>query len=47
MAHGVGVFIGSLSKGSINRKLAKALERLAPDGLELAEIPIGRGLRPG
>ena len=38
--HRVGYIVGSLAKGSINRKLAKALVRLAPDGLELAEIPI-------
>jgi chromate reductase len=35
----VGYLIGSLAKGSINRKLAKALVRLAPEQLELAEIP--------
>ena len=29
MAYKVGVFIGSLSKDSINRKLARALMRLA------------------
>lgn len=36
----VGYIVGSLAKGSINRKLAKALVRLAPAGLELTEIPI-------
>ncbi len=36
----VGYLVGSLAKGSINRLLARALTRLAPDGLELAEIPI-------
>lgn len=36
----VGYLVGSLAKGSINRLLAKALTRLAPPGLELAEIPI-------
>ena len=36
----VGTIIGSLATGSINRKLAKALERLAPAGLQLHEIPI-------
>jgi chromate reductase len=36
----VGYFVGSLAKGSINRKLAKALSRLAPPELELREIPI-------
>lgn len=40
MAYKVGVFIGSLAKESINRKLAKAVMRLAPDTLELEEIPI-------
>ncbi len=40
MAYKVGVFIGSLSKDSINRKLAKALFRLAPENLQLTEIPI-------
>lgn len=37
----VGYFVGSLAKGSINRKLAKALVRLAPPGLEMREIPFG------
>ncbi|MEB4613525.1 NADPH-dependent FMN reductase [Leucobacter sp. M11] len=36
----IGVFIGSLSTVSINRKLATALMRLAPEGVEIAEIPI-------
>jgi len=35
----VGYLVGSLATGSINRKLARALVRLAPDGLEFAEIP--------
>jgi chromate reductase len=34
----VGVIIGSLAKESINRKLAKALMRLAPDDLDFVEI---------
>jgi len=34
----VGYIIGSLSKGSINRKLANALVKLAPQELELSEI---------
>lgn len=34
----VGYFIGSLAKASINRKLAKALVRLAPEGVEMREI---------
>jgi chromate reductase len=37
----VGYLIGSLAKESINRKLAKALVRLAPAELEMAEIPFG------
>jgi hypothetical protein len=36
--HNVGYLIGSLAKASINRKLAKALVRLAPPELEMAEI---------
>lgn len=36
----VGYFIGSLSSTSINRKLAKALVRLAPREFEMTEIPI-------
>ncbi len=34
----VGYLVGSLATGSINRKLALALVRLAPPELELAEI---------
>jgi chromate reductase len=37
----VGYIVGSLAKASINRKLAKALIRLAPAGLAFTEIPIG------
>lgn len=37
----VGYFVGSLARESINRKLAKALVRLAPKELEMREIPIG------
>ncbi|MES2522093.1 MAG: NADPH-dependent FMN reductase [Gemmatimonadota bacterium] len=37
----VGHIIGSLAKGSINRKLALALTRLAPAELTFREIPIG------
>jgi chromate reductase, NAD(P)H dehydrogenase (quinone) len=40
MAYKVGYFVGSLSSTSINRELAKALIRLAPDDLEFSEIPI-------
>lgn len=38
-AYKVGYLIGSLAKGSINRKLAKALVNLAPAELSMAEIP--------
>src|SRR6187401_921500 len=34
----VGYFVGSLAKASINRKLAGALVRLAPQELVLSEI---------
>jgi chromate reductase len=37
----VGYFVGSLSSTSINRILASALVRLAPDDLEFREIGIG------
>lgn len=37
----VGYFIGSLSAKSINRRLAKALIRLAPRSMRFTEIPIG------
>jgi chromate reductase len=36
----VGYIIGSLSSGSINRRLAGALIRLAPKNLNFVEIPI-------
>jgi len=36
----IGYIVGSISSTSINRKLAKALENLAPEGTELVEIPI-------
>ena len=35
----VGYLIGSLASQSINRKLAKALVRLAPQSLQFSEIP--------
>lgn len=38
--HKVGYLVGSLSKDSINRKLATALIGLAPDNLAFEEIPI-------
>lgn len=37
----VGYFVGSLAKGSINRKLAHALIKLAPEDLEFQEISFG------
>jgi len=37
--YSVGYFVGSLAKASINRKLARALVRLAPRELQLQEIP--------
>lgn len=37
----VGYFVGSLARGSINRKLAKALVRLAPQELDFQEISFG------
>ena len=39
-AHKIGYLIGSLARASINRKLAGALVKLAPAGLEFREIPI-------
>ena len=35
----VGYFVGSLSKDSINRKLAQALLRLSPEELQFTEVP--------
>ena len=40
MDHNVGYIVGSLAKASINRKLARALVRLAPPTLAMHEIPI-------
>jgi len=37
----VGYLVGSLAKASINRKLAKALIKLAPNALEFDEISFG------
>ena len=37
----VGYLVGSLATQSINRKLAEALIRLAPDNLEFSEIEFG------
>jgi chromate reductase len=39
--HKVGYLVGSLAAASINRKLARALIRLAPDDLEFEEIRFG------
>lgn len=39
--YSVGYIVGSLSSTSINRILANALIRLAPDDLSFVEIPIG------
>jgi len=39
--HKVGYLIGSLAKDSINRKLARALVRLAPAQLEMTEYRSG------
>jgi chromate reductase len=39
-SYNVGYIVGSLAAASINRKLAKALVRLAPAELKLTEIPI-------
>lgn len=38
MTYSVGYFVGSTASTSINRRLAKALVRLAPEGLSLREI---------
>lgn len=40
MSYKVGYFVGSLSSTSINRLLAKALVKLAPEDIEFVEIPI-------
>ena len=37
----IGYFVGSLSSTSINRRLARALARLAPPGLVLDEVLFG------
>ena len=37
----LGYFVGSLAKGSINRKLARALVKLAPAELTMTEIEFG------
>jgi chromate reductase, NAD(P)H dehydrogenase (quinone) len=40
MTYDVGYFVGSLASDSINRLLAEALIRLAPDGLAFREMEI-------
>ncbi|HSB30903.1 MAG TPA: NADPH-dependent FMN reductase [Candidatus Sulfobium mesophilum] len=37
----IGVFVGSLRRESFNRKMAKALIKLAPDSLKLEIVEIG------
>jgi chromate reductase, NAD(P)H dehydrogenase (quinone) len=37
----VGYFVGSLAKASINRRLSRALVRVAPPQLKMVEIPFG------
>lgn len=39
-ARTIGYIVGSISSTSINRRLARALERLAPEDVTLVEIPI-------
>ncbi|HML50808.1 MAG TPA: NADPH-dependent FMN reductase [Propionicimonas sp.] len=41
MSYRVGLIIGSLSSTSINRRLSKAITKLAPPELEFVEIGIG------
>ena len=41
MATPVAVLVGSLRKDSFNRKIARALEALAPPSLSLEEVPFG------
>lgn len=40
MTYDIGYIVGSISSTSINRRLAKALEKVAPEGMTLSEIPI-------
>jgi chromate reductase len=40
MTSKVALFIGSVRKDSLNRKLAQALIRLAPEGMAIEEVPI-------
>ena len=41
MARSVAIIVGSLRKGSFNRKAAEALVRMAPEGLAFDFVPIG------
>ena len=43
MAHprDIAVLVGSLRKDSLNRRMAHALEAMAPAGLSLTEVPTG------
>ena len=41
MARDVAMFVGSVRKDSLNRKLARAMAEVAPASLTLTEIPIG------
>ncbi|GAA1540804.1 chromate reductase [Microbacterium ginsengiterrae] len=40
MTRTIGYIVGSISSTSINRRLSRVLENLAPEGTELVEIPI-------
>lgn len=40
MTYTIGYIVGSISSTSINRRLANALKSVAPDNVELVEIPI-------
>lgn len=40
MTRTIGYIVGSIASTSINRQLAAALAKLAPEGVELVEIPI-------
>lgn len=37
----IAVFVGSLQQGSLNKKLAQNLERLAPEGVEFTYVDLG------
>ena len=39
--HKIAVLVGSLRKDSFNRKLADALGRMAPEGIEFTQLEIG------